>query len=57
MKTKEFLTWKDMKRIIQIDEEMIDDQDPHPEWMEEKPFYEEMLRRFNKAKEEHNANL
>ena len=45
------LTWKDMRRIIRIDEEMMDDPEIHPEWMEEQPYYEEVLRRFNKAKD------
>ena len=44
------LTWEDMKAIICIDEEMMDDPESHPEWMEEQPFYEEMLRRFNERK-------
>lgn len=46
------LTWEDMRRIIHIDEEMMDDPEVHPEWKEEQPYYEEVLRRFNKAKEE-----
>ena len=46
------LTWKDMRRIIRIDEEMMDDPEVRPEWKEEQPYYEEVLRRFNKAKEE-----
>ena len=37
------LTWEDMRKIIRIDEEMIDDPEAHPEWMEEQPFYEEVL--------------
>ena len=45
------LTWKDMRKIIRIDLEMIDDPEAHPEWMEEQPFYEEMLRRFMQIKE------
>lgn len=45
------LTWKDMREIIRIDEEMIDDPEAHPEWMEEQPFYEEMLRRFKETKQ------
>ena len=45
------LTWEDMRRIIRIDEEMMDDPEAHPEWMEEQPFYEEMLRRFMQIKE------
>ena len=45
------LTWKDIRTIINIDIEMIDDPEAHPEWMEEQPFYEEILWRFNKAKE------
>ena len=45
------LTWKDMRKIIRIDEEMMDDPEAHPEWMEEQPFYEEMLRRFKEAKQ------
>ena len=44
------LTWEDMRKIIRIDEEMIDDPEAHPEWMEEQPFYEEMLRRFKEVK-------
>lgn len=44
------LTWEDMRKIIRIDEEMMDDPEAHPEWMEEQPFYEEMLRRFKEAK-------
>ena len=44
------LTWEDMREIIRIDEEMMDDPEAHPEWMEEQPFYEEMLRRFKDAK-------
>lgn len=46
------LTWKDMRKIIRIDEEMMDDPEEHTEWKEEQPYYEEMLRRFNKAKED-----
>ena len=46
------LTWEDIKRIIRIDEEMMDEPEVHPEWKEEQPYYEEVLRRFNKAKEE-----
>ena len=45
------LTWEDMRKIIRIDLEMIDDPEAHPEWMEEQPFYEEMLRRFKEIKE------
>lgn len=45
------LTWKDMRSIISIDEEMMDDPETHPEWMEPQPYYEEVLLRFNKAKE------
>lgn len=44
------LTWEDMRKIILIDEEMMDDPEAHPEWMEEQPFYEEMLKRFKEAK-------
>lgn len=44
------LTWEDMRKIIRIDLEMIDDPEAHPEWMEEQPFYEEMLRRFKEAR-------
>ena len=44
------LTWEDMRKIIRIDEEMMDDPEAHPEWMEEQPFYEEVLRRFNERK-------
>ena len=44
------LTWEDMRKIIRIDEEMMDDPEAHPEWMEEQPFYEEMLRRFMEAR-------
>lgn len=46
------LTWEDMRKIIRIDEEMMDDPEAHPEWMEEQPFYEEMLIRFKQYKEE-----
>ena len=44
------LTWEDMRKIICIDIEMIDDPEAHPEWMEEQPFYEEILKRFKEAK-------
>lgn len=44
------LTWEDMRKIISIDIEMIDDPEAHPEWMEEQPFYEEVLKRFKEAK-------
>ena len=44
------LTWEDMRKIILIDEEMIDDPEAHPEWMEEQPFYEEVLKRYLEAK-------
>ena len=44
------LTWEDMRKIISIDVEMIDDPEAHPEWMEEQPFYEEMLKRFKEGK-------
>lgn len=44
------LTWEDMRKIILIDLEMIDDPEAHPEWMEEQPFYEEMLKRFKEAR-------
>ena len=44
------LTWEDMRKIILIDLEMIDDPEAHPEWMEEQPFYEEILKRFKEAK-------
>ena len=44
------LTWEDMRKIICIDIEMIDDPEAHPEWMEEQPFYEEMLKRFKEAR-------
>ena len=44
------LTWEDMRKIILIDLEMIDDPEAHPEWMEEQPFYEEVLKRFKEAK-------
>lgn len=44
------LTWEDMRKIIRIDEEMMDDPEAHPEWMEEQPFYEEMLRRYKEVK-------
>lgn len=46
------LTWKDMRKIIRIDEEMMDDPEAHPEWMEEQPFYEEMLQRFKETRNE-----
>ena len=45
------LTWEDMRKIIRIDEEMIDDPEAHPEWMEEQPFYEEVLKRYLEAKQ------
>ena len=45
------LTWKDMRKIIRIDLEMMDDPEAHPEWMEEQPFYEEILKRFKEAKQ------
>ena len=45
------LTWEDMREIIRIEEEMIDDPEAHPEWMEEQPFYEEVLKRFKEAKQ------
>lgn len=45
------LTWEDMRKIICIDEEMMDDPEAHPEWMEEQPFYEEVLKRFKEAKQ------
>lgn len=48
----DLLTWEDIRTIINIEIEMIDDPEAHPEWMEEQPFYEEVLRRFNKAREE-----
>lgn len=48
------LTWEDIRTIINIGIEMINDPEAHPEWMEEQPFSEEVLRRFNKAKEERN---
>ena len=44
------LTWEDMRKIIRIDEEMTDDPEAHPEWMEEQPFYEEILKRYLEAK-------
>ena len=44
------LTWEDMRKIIRINEEMMDDPEAHPEWMDEQPFYEEMLRRFNEGR-------
>ena len=43
------LTWEDMRKIIRIDEEMMDDPEAHPEWMEEQPFYEEILKRYLEA--------
>ena len=45
------LTWEDMRKIIRIDEEMTVDPEAHPEWMEEQPFYEEVLKRFKEAKQ------
>jgi hypothetical protein len=44
------LTWEDMRKIILIDIEMTDDPEAHPEWMEEQPFYEEILKRYLEAK-------
>ena len=44
------LKWEDMRKIIRIDEEMMDDPEAHPEWMEEQPFYEEILKRYLEAK-------
>ena len=43
-------TWEDMRRIIRIDEEMMEDPEAHPEWMEEQPYYEEILKRYLEAK-------
>lgn len=43
-------TWEDMRKIIRIDEEMMDDPEAHPEWMEEQPYYEEILKRYLEAK-------
>ena len=45
------LTWEDMREITRIDIEMMDDPEEHPEWTEEKSFYEEVLRRFMQIKE------
>lgn len=48
------LTWEDMRRISRILDIMVDDDfkgEIPEEWGEEK-YYEEVLRRFNKAKEE-----
>ena len=45
------LTWEDMRKIILIDGEMMDDPEAHPEWMEEQPFYEEILKRFKEARQ------
>lgn len=44
------LTWEDMRKIIRIYEEMMGDPEAHPEWMEEQPFYEEILKRYLEAK-------
>ena len=47
-------TWKDMKRISRILDIMVDDDfkgEIPEEWGEEE-YYEEVLRRFNKAKED-----
>ena len=43
-------TWEDMRKIIRIDEEMMDDPEAHPEWMKEQPYYEEILKRYLEAK-------
>lgn len=48
------LTWEDMRRISRILDIMVDDDfkgEIPEEWGEEE-YYEEVLRRFNKAKEE-----
>lgn len=48
------LTWEDIKKISRILDIMVDDDlkgEIPKEWGEEE-YYEEVLRRFNKAKEE-----
>jgi hypothetical protein len=48
------LTWEDIKKISRILDIMVDDdlKGEIPKEWGEKEYYEEVLRRFNKAKEE-----
>lgn len=48
------LTWEDMRRISRILDIMVDDdfKGKIPEEWGEEEYYEEVLRRFNKAKKE-----
>lgn len=53
------LTWEDVQSLCRIEYDMINnDPNDNPNWLKsDMTFYEEVLRRFIKAKEEHNANI
>jgi len=53
-KVVDLLTWEDIKKISRILDIMVDDdlKGEIPKEWGEKEYYEEVLRRFNKAKEE-----
>lgn len=47
------LTWKDMRRIVEISDELAERMDAgiiEPYLASEQAYYEEVLRRFNKNK-------
>lgn len=49
METHE-LTWQDVKRIVNIADAMVNEEDSYDKWESEEAYYKEVLKRYNEEK-------